>query len=158
MKKSAQNLKATLILGDITERSTRASRDNSLTVLRYAMDCARVRQANGIPYERSETATISLTLKALDNDSCRVFYSWLVDKQRHTFSLLFNALYGPHKHLNTWDAGMVVDAYLVDIDEDFKSHHETPDEIQQIAITLKFILLKVRFLGENDEKQLDISY
>ena len=99
-----------MILGDITERSTRTGRDNSFTVLRYNLDCARVRQANGIPYERSESATLTLTLKALDNDACREFYSWLVDKQQHTFSLLFNAVYGPRKNLASWDSGMVVRA------------------------------------------------
>lgn len=153
MANLSNNIKAILIPEDFSEMA-RVSQDKCLTLQHFDYKCQRCRNEEGTPYGSTVSVILNCTFRTVED--LHIYYDCLKKNSPQAFTFIFNATFDPHKHLYDYEDAMIVNGYVVDIEEDFNSAMNEAGETEQILCNVKMLLSNITYVGKSSNKTLSI--
>lgn len=142
--KISNYLKAALFTTDISQEHSKCSRENGYTIQYYTYHLGRTRDTFGYPYGPTLQTIFKAVVKLPSMNKCKIFYEQLQSSEQHTFSFVFNAAYDDNNCLKEWDNAMIVNAYVVGIDENYNS-----TEDGYVNIELELLVSSIIYKGSD---------
>ena len=144
----SNELKALLVLEDITEGGVSVWQNNCFTVQHFSYACERKRNAAGIPFGPTQPSYLYFTVRISSDESAKEFLERLASRDPYPYSFLFNASFSDKRRLAQCEDALVARAYLTDVEESFE---------EQMLIKGKLLLCNLSYLGQNDSLKLTIT-
>jgi ABC-type multidrug transport system ATPase subunit len=89
------------------------------------------------------------------SDKYKELYKALKSTQITCFSVLFNAVFDQDNQLSDYYGGMVVDGYVVDIEESFDVASLNPNGM---SLTVKIVVNTIKYVGRQTTKELQLNF
>lgn len=152
MTKISDNINAVLYLEDY--RLLRdVSSERCLIIQKYEYSMHRSRKDNGEIYDNVPFGNVmTLTLSVGSADQLKPFYTRSMEFESSRFSVLFSTDFDKSGHLEDYRSSIVVDGYVVGVDEDFESDPNKGD--QSMLITVRILVQNMRF----SNKEVNMSF
>ena len=93
---------------------------------------------------------LEFTIRANSPRQAKAFYKELVSNEHTNFSFLFNVTYNENQRLNSYDDGMVVNGYIVHIEEKYSSTSNQAGSNTQIEMNVTLLSRSVTYLGSDN--------
>jgi len=152
MQSQTYELKAVVVVGDILETGASVTQDKCMTVQRFSYTCQRKRDDTGKAYGPSDPVFLNFTIRVNSPDQAKPFYQNMVSTTHDSFSFMFNASFNATLRLTDYADAMVVDGYVVGIDDSFISGTPGTAETEQIILGVKIQVRSFTYLGRGDNK------
>ena len=149
----SNQLKAVLFLEDVAE-GIPMRQEAGYTIQHFDYNFFRTRDKVGRPYGPSNASLMQITIKTLSADGYKELYSRLNSIERYAFSVIFDASYDAFKILQDYADGMVVDGYVVEIEEVFDT---TGNKKDGMILSMKILLHSLDYLGKRVERKLMVN-
>lgn len=150
----SNQLKAVLFLEDITE-GIPMRQEAGLTIQHFDYNCFRTRDKVGKPYGPSNASLMQITVKTLSADGYKELYQRLNSLEQYPFSVIFNATYDEFKILQDYADAMLVNGYIVEIDELFDSANSKKEGM---TLNMKLLLHSLDYLGKRVNRKLVVNH
>lgn len=147
-------LKAILFPG-INESNV--SKENSLTVQQFSYTVARSRNDAGFPYGTTLPTEISFTLRLLEPNDAKLYYSRLTDNSSYVYTFFFNVTFNAYKRLADYEDALVVEGYVVDVEDSFNTTPSSNGTTDQMLIKVKLLVNSITYRGKENDKKLIIN-
>lgn len=125
-------------------------KEHCLTVQHFDYECEHKRNEAGEIYGALEPVILEFTVRANSPYQAREFYKEIMSNGHANYSFLFNATFNENQRLKDYDDGMVVNGYLVHIEETYSSKANQDGSSSQIELTAKVFARSVVYLGSNN--------
>jgi len=156
MKRIISNyLKATMLVGDITNESAQYYQSDCMTVQKFNYTIDRLLDSRGLPFGHTNVTTLTTTVRVMNKVQVKMIFEMLEKVNCNDFSFLFNATFAPDGMISDKDDAMLVRGVVVDIKENFNSVAKNGN--QQMLLTLKILIADITYLGSMSNKILAIS-
>lgn len=153
----SNQLKALLVLDNITEEGVSVWQNNCFTVQHFSYACERERNQAGIPYGLTQTSYLNFTVKIATGDSGKLFFERLGTLETYPYSFLFNASFGDKRRMTECEDAMVATGYLVEVEEAFDEPKRKGGSQEQMLIKAKLLLSNLAYIGQENMLQLTIT-
>ena len=153
----SNQLKAMLVLDDITEEGVTIWQDNSFTVQHYSYECRRDRNRFGIPFGDTLPAYLDFTVRVNGVDGGKVFYQRMQPYESFPFSFVFNASFNQMRRLSSCEDAMVATGYLVSLEETYESRPGKHGEAEQMLLHARLLLCNMAYLGRERIFRLTVN-
>lgn len=153
----SNQLKALLVLEDITEQGVSVWQNNCFTVQHYHYLCRRERNDAGIPYGRTVPSFLEFTIRVAAADSAKTLMERMQSQESFPFSFVFNASFAENRRLSDWEDAMVVRGYLVDVEETYDKTQAEAGAQEQMLIKGRLLLSNLAYVGRERVMKLTIT-
>ena len=154
MPLQVNELKAVAVMADLLESEKSITQDKCMSVKHFDYRCARRRDSRGRACHANEPAWLTFSVCINSAEQAKPIYQQLTDSKRSPMSFLFNALFSDTKRLTDYYDAMVVEGYVVDVQEDFCSAALSGQEEEQIVLRVRMQVHSIKYVGKNDCKKL----
>lgn len=154
MANLSNELKAVVILEDLLEMPANILKENCLTVQNFNYDCVRKRTQKGDIYGAMDPVILSFTIRVNDQLQAMRFFKAIVSNLTTSLSFLFNATYDPRMRLKDYEDGLVVNGYVVGVEEVYQTEANENGEFQQMLLNVKLLVGRVTYLGNEESSNL----
>lgn len=151
----SNQLKAMLVVEDITEQGIQVRQGNCFTVQHFSYECRRRRNDAGTPYGPTLPAYLDFTVKVAYGDSGKVFFDRMQRTETFPYSFLFNASFNGMRRLSECEDAMVATGYIVDLEEFYESAPTSDGSAEQMLIRARLLISNLAYLGR--ERTLDLT-
>ena len=155
----SNELKAIVVPENFLENSLIVLKENCMTVQRFNYECLHKRNESGEVYGPTEPVILDFTVRVNSPRHTKPFFKRLVSNEHAYLSFIFNATFNTNQRLEDYDDGMVINGYVVQVDEVYGS--ETVDQANgnsQILLNIKVLTRSVTYLGrENNQNNIFIQ-
>ena len=139
----SNQLKAVLFLEDITE-GVPMRQAEGYTIQHFDYNYYRTRDHEGNPYGGSNTSLMDITIKTISADGYKELYRRLHSRELYSCTIVFNATYDGFRILESYADAMVVNGYIVEIEEVFDTMTK---KRQGMMLSMKILLHSLDYLG-----------
>ena len=146
--KFSNQLKAILVLDNISESGVSVWQNNCFTVQQFSYSCERRRNASGVPYGPTQTSFLSFTVRLPGPDSAKVMLERMKSRETYPFSFLFNATFSEDNSLAECEDAMVATGYLVEAEQAY---------VGQMLFRGMILLSDISYLGKEKTLELNIT-
>ena len=153
----SNQLKAMLVLEDISEQGVSVLQDQSFTVQHFSYRFSRNRNATGMPYGPTLEPYMDFTVKIAAEDSAKQFLERMKAPKPFPFSFLFNASFNASRRLSGYEDAMVARGYIVDLDEVYDVVELPTGKQEQMLIKVRLLLSKLSYVGSSKVLNLKIT-
>jgi hypothetical protein len=80
-----------------------------------------------------------------------VFYQRLVLSGHYEYSLLFNVTFDPNQRLSDYEDGMIVDGYVVGVEERYTSQTGKAGSDKQMLLDVEILVRSTTYLGREEQ-------
>jgi hypothetical protein len=80
-----------------------------------------------------------------------VFYSNLLDNSHYNYSFLFNVTFNEFQRLANYEDGLVVNGYVVSVEENYSANKGITGEEEQILLDVTMLVRSVTFMGREEQ-------
>lgn len=150
----SNELKAVVIAENFIENPLNVLKENCLTVQNFDYRCVRKRNKSGEQYGSMEPVMLTFSVRVNSMNQARVFYRNLAAVGYFQYSFLFNPTFNPMMRLNNYDDGMVVEGYVVGVEENYTTERNQAGESQQVMLNVKILVRSVVYLGHEDSNNI----
>ena len=134
-------------------------RDRCMLVQQYDYALSRARDNGGLPYGDTSGSTLNLTLNTSVNVNTRSLYRLLRVGEPAQFSLINNAVFDEGGRLVDYESAMVVEGYIVSLDEHYDSQRGE-GENNNATMDICILCIAVQYVVErtmNENGQMTVS-
>ena len=153
----SNQLKALLVLDDITDEGVSVWQNNCFTVQHFSYQCNRQRNEAGVPYGPTLPSYLDFTVRVSENDSAKLLFERIGISKTFPYSFLFNASFSTQRRLSDCEDGMVAQGYLVELDESYDSAANNGGTQEQMLIRGRLLLSHIRYVGRENSLKLNIT-
>lgn len=154
----SNELKAVVVMENFLENPLNVMKENCMTVQHFNYECEHKRNEAGEIYGAINPVMLEFTVRVNSPRQARAFYKELVSNEHSNYSFLFNVKYNENQRLNTYEDGMVVDGYIVHIEENYTTAAQEDGSNTQIELSVKLLSRSVTYLGaDNNYKSIFIQ-
>lgn len=146
----SNELKAVVVMDNFLDNPKNVLKENCMTVQHFDYECEHKRNEAGEIYGALNPVILEFTIRVNSPRQAKAFYRELVSNEHTNFSFLFNVTYNENQRLNSYDDGMVVNGYIVHIEETYSSKTNQDGSTSQIELTIKVLARSVVYLGSNN--------
>ena len=150
----SNELKAVVVLEDLTENPANILKDKCLTVQKFDYDCVRKRTQKGGVYGAINPVILSFTVRVNDQLQALRFFKAIISNYVTSLSFLFNATYDPMQRLKDYEDGVVAKGYVVGVEEVYQTDSTASGEFRQMLLNVKLLASSVTYLGYEDNNNL----
>ena len=154
----SNQLKALLVMNDITEEGVSVWQNNCFTVQHFSYNCNRQRNDLGIPYGPTLPSYLDFTVRIADNDSAKLFFERMGISSTFPYSFLFNANFSGQRRLSDCEDAMVAQGYLIELDEAYDNSADSDGAREQMLIRGRLLLSHIRYVGRENILKLIITH
>ena len=146
----SNELKAVVVMDNFLDNPRNVLKENCLTVQHFNYECAHKRNDSGEIYGAVNPVMLDFVIRANSPRQARAFYKELVSNEHTNFSFLFNVTYNENQRLDNYEDGMVVNGYIVHIEEEYSSRTNQAGSSTQIELHVKLLARSVTYLGADN--------
>lgn len=147
----SNELKAFVVAEDFLENPMSVLKENCLTVQHFDYQCEHKRNASGEVYGPTEPVILKFTVRVNSPKHAKVFYSNLLSNSYFNYSFLFNATFNANQRLGDYEDGMVVNGYVVSVEENYSTEKNQTGEDEQILLDVAILARSVTYLGREEQ-------
>ncbi len=147
----SNELKAFVVAEDFLENPMSVLKENCLTVQHFDYQCEHKRNASGEVYGPTEPVILKFTVRVNSPKHAKVFYSNLLSNSYFNYSFLFNATFNANQRLGDYEDGMVVNGYVVSVEENYSTEKNQTGEDEQILLDVTLLARSVTYLGREEQ-------
>lgn len=147
----SNELKAFVVAEDFLENPMSVLKENCLTVQHFDYQCEHKRNASGEVYGPTEPVILKFTVRVNSPKHAKVFYSNLLSNSYFNYSFLFNATFNANQRLGDYEDGMVVNGYVVSVEENYSTGKNQTGEDEQILLDVAILARSVTYLGREEQ-------
>ena len=145
-----QELKAVLIPENVLDNPIGILKENALTVQYFSYDCTYRRNNSGEIYGAVEPVILQFRIRVNSPHHARQFYRESIQHNHFQISFLFNVTWNENDRLGNYEDGMVVDGYVVHVEEEYHSSKQIDGVDQQMLLDVKLLVRSVTYLGREN--------
>ena len=149
----SNELKAVVVMDNFLDNPRNVLKENCLTVQHFNYECVHKRNDSGEIYGAVNPVMLDFVIRANSPRQARAFYKELVSNEHTNFSFLFNVTYNENQRLDNYEDGMVVNGYIVHIEEEYSSRSNQAGSSTQIELHVKLLARSVTYLGADNNYQ-----
>ena len=154
----SNELKAVVVMENFLENPLNVMKENCMTVQHFNYECEHKRNEAGEIYGAINPVMLEFTVRVNSPRQARAFYKELVSNEHSNYSFLFNVTYNENQRLNSYEDGMVVNGYIVHIEENYTTAAQQDGSNTQIELSVKLLSRSVTYLGaDNNYKSIFIQ-
>jgi len=150
----SNELKAFVVSENFLDNPKNVLKEHCLSVQHFDYDCVHKRNDSDEVYGATEPVILSFTVRVNSPVHSRVFYRNLVSNAHYNYSFLFNATFNAYQRLGDYDDGMVVNGYVVSVEEKFSTDRDEAGQSEQILLDVKLLVRSVTYLGREEQNNL----
>jgi len=150
----SNELKAVMVTENFLETPRNILKENCLTVQHFNYECMHKKNESGEIYGAINPVILDFTVRINSPLHTLLFYKELVSNEHFSFSFLFNVTYDANQRIKSYEDGMVVDAFIVRMEEVYQSKGflrnlgtGTNDTDSQMLLHVKLLVRSVAYLG-----------
>ena len=147
----SNELKAFVVAEDFLDNPMNVLKENCLTVQHFDYQCEHKRNASGEVYGPTEPAILKFTVRVNPPKHAKVFYSNLLSNSYFNYSFLFNATFNANQRLGDYEDGMVVNGYVVSVEENYSTGKNQTGEDEQILLDVTILARSVTYMGREEQ-------
>lgn len=147
----SNELKALVVAEDFLENPMHVLRENCMTVQHFDYQCVRKRNSSGATYGPTEPVILKFTVRVGSPMDARLFCRYLISNVPENYSFLFNATFNANQRLSNYEDGMVVNGYVVSVEENYSSNKNITGEEEQILLEVKILTRSVTYMGREEQ-------
>lgn len=149
----SKELKAVVVMDNFLDNPLNILKENCMTVQHFNYECAHKRNDSGEIYGAVNPVMLDFVIRANSPRQARAFYKELVSNEHTNFSFLFNVTYNENQRMDSYEDGMVVNGYIVHIEEEYTSRSNQAGSSTQIELHVKILTRSVTYLGSDNHFQ-----
>lgn len=154
----SNELKAVVVMENFLENPLNVMKENCMTVQHFNYECEHKRNEAGEIYGAINPVMLEFTVRVNSPRQARAFYKEIVSNEHSNYSFLFNVTYNENQRLSTYEDGMVVNGYIVHIEENYTTAAQQDGSNTQIELSVKLLSRSVTYLGaDNNYKSIFIQ-
>lgn len=154
----SNELKAVVVMENFLENPLNVMKENCMTVQHFNYECEHKRNEAGEIYGAINPVMLEFTVRVNSPRQAKAFYKEIVSNEHSNFSFLFNVTYNENQRLSTYEDGMVVNGYIVHIEENYTTAAQQDGSNTQIELSVKLLSRSVTYLGaDNNYKSIFIQ-
>ena len=150
----SNELKAVVVTEDLIEMPANILKENCLTVQKFDYDCVRKRTQKGGVYGAINPVILSFSIRVNNQLHALRFIKAIASNLTATLSFLFNTTFDPRMRLKDYEDGMVVNGYVVGLEEIYKTDSNESGEFHQMLLNVKMLISTVTYLGNEENNDL----
>ena len=147
----SNELKAVVVPDNFLENPMNVLKEHCLSVQHFNYQCEHKRNALGEVYGPTEPVILKFTLRVNSPAHARPFLRNLSSNDYYDYSFLFNATFNPYQRLAEYEDGMVVNGYVVSVEETFCAGSGRTGEDEQILLDVTLLARSVTYLGHEEQ-------
>ena len=156
MSLKMNELKAVVVMADIREEGGSITRDKCMSVEHFDYRLERKRDYEGRTYAGNEQAMLCFTVRLNSAEQAKPFYEQMTSQENSPLTFIFNAFYSETKRLTDYDDALVVEGYVVDVEEDFRSAILNNPNEEQIVLRARVLTHSITYIGAGNNKTIYI--
>lgn len=156
----SNHLKAMLYTDDVRlldERRLRIPCDRCFTVLHFSYECKRERNKSGYPFGNTTSTILDFTIRLMSPEDGKPFYHQMQQNEPEFFTFLFNATLFNRQYVTGYEDAMVVNGYVIDVEDDFTNAPTSEGSTEQMLIHVKLLVANITYIGVNGDRYIEIS-
>lgn len=156
----SNHLKATLYTDDIRsldERRFRIPFDRCFTVLHFSYECRRERNKLGYPFGDTTSTILDFTVRLMSPEDGKPFYRQMQQNEPDYFTFMFNVTLFNRLAVTGYEDAMIVNGYVIDVDDDFTNAPTSEGDTEQMLIHVKLLVANITYVGLNGNRSIEIS-
>ena len=156
----SNHLKAMLYPEDIRsldERRFRIPCDRCFTILHFGYECKRERNKSGYPFGNTTSTILDFTIRLMSPEDGKPFYHQMQQNEPEFFTFLFNATLFNRQYVTGYEDAMVVNGYVIDVEDDFTNAPTSEGNTEQMLIHVKLLVANITYIGVNGDRYIEIS-
>ena len=153
----SNELKAVLVLEDITEGGVSMLKNNCFTVQHFFYRVERARDAAGVPFGNNLPSYLDFTVRVASGDSGKAFFERMVSPGNHPYTFLFNATFNSAQKLSQWEDALVATGYMIEAEEVYDKESAGQGSQEQMLIRSRLLLSNLLYTGEDNDLKLNIT-
>ena len=153
MSLKVTELKAIVVMADLQNQDVSITSDKCMSVGHFDYCCFRNRDSKGRTYHDSAPAMLNFIVRFNSIEKAKQFYQQIQKNESGTLSFLFNASFS-NGNLDDYASAMVVNGFIVDIQEDFHSKVSSVQEDQQMIARVRMQVHSIIYKNSNTVKEL----
>ena len=154
----SNELKAVVVMDNFLDNPMNVLKENCMTVQHFNYDCEHKRNEAGEIYGAINPVMLEFTVRVNSPRQAKAFYKEIVSNEHSNYSFLFNVTYNENQRLSTYEDGMVVNGYIVHIEENYTTAAQQDGSNTQIELSVKLLSRSVTYLGaDNNYKSIFIQ-
>ena len=156
----SNHLKATLYTDDIRsldERRFRIPFDRCFTVLHFSYECRRERNKLGYPFGDTTSTILDFTVRLMSPEDGKPFYHQMQQNEPDYFTFMFNVTLFNRQAVTGYEDAMIVNGYVIDVDDDFTNAPTSEGDTEQMLIHVKLLVANITYVGLNGNRSIEIS-
>ena len=150
----SNELKAVVIADEFQGTMQNVLKEKCLTVQHFDYHCEYNRNQNGEHFGSQQPAILNFTIRVNSMLQANTYYKNLVDNNNFEYTFLFNPHFGSNQRLINYEDGLVVNGYVVSIEEDFNSAKNSQNIDEQVILNIQILVRSVLYLGRDENSGL----
>lgn len=147
----SNELKAFVVAEDFLENPKNVLKENCLSVQHFDYVAEHKRNSAGEIYGPTEPVMLKFSVRINSPRHARVFYSNLLDNSHYNYSFLFNVTFNEFQRLANYEDGLVVNGYVVSVEENYSANKGITGEEEQILLDVTMLVRSVTFMGREEQ-------
>lgn len=143
----SNELKAVLILDNFQDTPQSVLRENCIMVSHIDYHCEFRRNNSNTVYGAVDPVILNFSIRIGSAKKGNPFYRQLVENGHNMYTFLYNVTYDQNDRIDTYEDGMIVDAFVVKVDQEYTTQHTGLDSDEQIMLRVKLLVRSITYLG-----------
>ena len=153
----SDHLKAVLYPDSFLEVMENVEKRHCQTIQHFSYKCERNRNDAGFPYGNTIPTELQFTVKLGSPDDGKVFYQQMQQNEPFDHTFIFNATFDQNDRLSSYEDAMVVNGYVIDVEDDFTNAPTSEGSTEQMLIHVKLLVANIAYIGVNGDRYIEIS-
>ena len=154
MASLSNELKAVLFQENFLENPKNVLKENCLVIQNFSYECERMRNNSSDVYGASKPVIMTFTIRVNSPSHAKELYQRLALNGHYDYSILFNVTYDNNQRLKDYEDGMVVNGYVVSLEERYSSLQDDAGVDKQMLLEVKLLVRSTTYMGR--ERQNDL--
>ena len=150
----SNELKAVLFRENFLDNPRNVLKENCLVIQHFSYECERMRNNSSDGYGASKPVILKFTIRVNSPSHARELYQRLALNGHNDFSILFNVTYDNNSRLAGYEDGMVVNGYVVSVEEKYSSLRDESGLDKQMELDVKVLVRSTIYLGREEQNNL----
>lgn len=154
----SNELKAIVVPENFLENPKNVLKENCLTVQHFDYQCEHKRNESGEVYGPTKPVMLKFAVRVNSPKHARVFYRNLVTNSHYNYSFLFNATFNGYQRLADFEDGMVINGYVVSVEEKYSSEKNQNGEEEQVLLDVTLMVRSVNYMGREEQNNYKSTF
>jgi hypothetical protein len=142
-------VKALLTLDNFLDAPQSVLRDNCILVTHIDYSCEFRRNDSNAVYGAVDPVIMNFSIRIGSEKKAEPFYRYLVENGHNIFTFLYNTTFDKNDRIDTFYDGMIVDAFVVKVEQDYTTQRTGRDSDEQIMLRVKLLVRSITYLGKD---------